>query len=232
MIYIGSTQRIICTTANTVLQYNAPHSGAAWVLPFTLGTGAAGRILGKETGAGNGFRFIFSAVTGLQLNMNGGTQFALRSSDNTVTLGVWQHLAYTYDGTATSSGSHIYVNGVETPYNAPTEGVTPTSNLGQQISIGGRGDNTRSIDGYITEVAVWSTTLSDFEIKQLASARVHGIPYQIQPSFLQGYWPLDDFSEGVLAAGSGSVADRSGKKLDGTPSGSPTAFAEKILSYV
>ena len=231
MIYIGSTQRIICTTANTVLQYNQPHSGAAWVRPFTLGTGAAGRILGKETGTGNGFRFIFSAVTGLQLNMNGAVMFALRSSDNTVSLGVWQHLAYTYDGTALSIGAHIYVNGVETPYNAPTEGLTPTSNLGQTISIGGRGDDTRSMDGFITEVAVWSTTLSVQEIQILASSRVRGTPYQVRPDMLQGYWPLDDFSEGIAAAGSNSIIDRSGKGLNGTPDAGPLALAEQIISY-
>lgn len=85
----------------------------------------------------------------------------------------------------------------------------------------------------IGEAAAWGTNLSLADIALLQS-KIKGIPLQIQPANLKGYWPLDDLPEGGNLAGA-TFVDRSGNGNNGTGSDADASGgqgrAETVLSY-
>lgn len=149
--------------------------------------------------------------------------------------GVEHHILMTIDD-VTDRKIGIYVDGaLDSGGLTTTSGTTATTsnevNIGKQ-NIGGF---ERFFDGSITEVAIWNTVLTVEEISLLASAKVKGMPLQIQPSNLQGYWPLDDQPDGTSFDGDTAV-NRSGNSNNGTGDDGGnntglTAKAEEILSY-
>ena len=95
----------------------------AWVFPRSSGHG---RPIAQKRSSGNvgGYTFEttnspFAPDNGLQFAIwIGGIPKLLQTPANVLTIGAWQHVAATYDGTA----MRIYVNGVEKA-NTPVSGV-------------------------------------------------------------------------------------------------------------
>ena len=89
-------------------------------------------------------------------------------------------------------------------------------------------------DGTATEFFIYDTILTSTEIQALANSYVKHMPLQIQPSSLQGYWPMDDQPDGT-SADTDTVRDLSGNGNDGTgddrTGGVLTWQAENFLSY-
>jgi hypothetical protein len=100
-----------------------------------------------------------------------------------VSLNTWTHIAFSFD---TTNGLLIYVNGVldsTTASGGPLGWTAPT-----QIQWIGYDNNPgRFLNGYISQVAQWGTTLSATEIKALAAGFV---PLKVRPDSLIGYYPL------------------------------------------
>jgi len=109
--------------------------------------------------------------------------------------------------------------------------ITPTTEffIGGRTSAGGYG-------GDVTEVAIWDAALTNAEIALLYNAKVKGMPLQIQPSSLWGYWPLDDEEDGSSADGDTFInrvtpGTADGTGIDGGNNTGLTAKAEELLTY-
>lgn len=86
-----------------------------------------------------------------------------------LTVNTWIHIAYTYNGGVLSTDAAIYINGVETAYQA---GSNPTGvpRAGNGIwAIGGRVEaDTNNFAGRIRQMMVWDRQLAAAEVAALA----------------------------------------------------------------
>jgi hypothetical protein len=182
-----------------------------------------------------------------RLGLTSGYAAICTASGGNATVGTWQHLAATFDGTTV----RLYVNGTQvgsiaaaagwapntqtalrmggTPLNgALSDGVAPGSfNAANQGNSGNRG-----FDGWVDEVAVFPTLLSQATIKShfdAATTNNAGYHAQIVAAGPVGYWGLDetaviapDPSTFPILANSGSLAtDADGTNMWGSLTAQP-----------
>ncbi len=188
----GYTDRIIATIPQTGVLGGGPSSGpipatgtdyslSLWVKPESLnhqllsypyakgksGSGISLGLVGTWDGCGGGGNKI--------LVYNG---YDVVCSKATVSTGVWQHVAFTYqDGFV-----RMYLNGTE----AGSGKIALNDDKNLPITIGGRADNEWSYRGSVDEVKTWSRVLAAEEVKQLSGAVVSPSAFpspSIQPSF-------------------------------------------------
>lgn len=175
---------------------------SAWIYPRSGGVGnTVGGIFNKSaTGLDSGhLRFIMSTNTNPGvirfLKSYSGGDLDTETGANAAPYNQWTHVAVTWPGTSTASNVTFYANGEVIAHAANSNGVT-TKNADAALSmtIGNLGDGSRPFDGLIQDAAVWNVVLTQDEIRQLALSRVSGMPLQIRPSALKGYWPLNECS--------------------------------------
>jgi hypothetical protein len=145
----------------------------------------------------------------------------------TYSVDTWTHIAWVHTG----GTLYAYKNGIEVA-NIPSGN---TISMAYDFLFCGMDNETIVIEGNVDEAATWSVGLSATEIAQLASGRIRGLPLQIQPSNLTGYWPFDDCPDGTSADGLTAI-DRSGNGRnatynDGTNNTGTTCKAGEVLSY-
>lgn len=150
-----------------------------------------------------------------------------------ISLNAWNHVAVTYDADVKTNVPALYINGVSqtvTTIAQPTGGARNDDAAGN-FEIGNRlSDTARTFNGKIDDVALWKgVILTAAEISLIASSKTRMLPLQIQPSFLSGYWKLDDCSDG--AACTGTFRDMTANANTCTPSNNPTGVAGAVLSY-
>ena len=118
-----------------------------------------------------------------------------QASSLPLALGVWTHVACTYDS-AGDKKIRLYVNGVETTYSTQTAGVgAPTDYTAGHLFIGGH-STTYRFDGRISDVRLWNVARSVANILADMNSRLIG-----DEAGLVGYWKLDDRT-GLTAADS------------------------------
>ena len=241
---VGNSGFIQCGSADTMLQENAASSISVWVYPTGDGGGNFGRIISKGTGGtGGDVFFIMGSGNALNFRVNGGTQLVRASSTLVVTRNDWNHVLCTWDGSTTASNVHIYVaralnNWISTEvlYNTTTNGATPTNNANNIIRIGNNQTGSRTFDGKINELAVWTSVLSTQERLLLGISKIKRIPLQVSPSTLVAYWPLDESPDGVVSDTPDMFRDLTGNGNNGNPTNfaggtQPLGAAEEVLSY-
>lgn len=125
-----------------------------------------GKIIAKWSDAAGAFQYLLGVDTGnkcLFAIFNGGTKIALGTT--TLSIGVWHHLAGTYDG----SNVRVYCNGVEEDVTAASGNMSSTG-APVRIGAGSGGSGTEEpFDGDIGHAAIWDAPLSAGEIQSLAN---------------------------------------------------------------
>lgn len=212
---------------------------AVWANPDSMGEGTLGRFTDKTVQLFLN-RTSTSPVTtkSLLFQLNCATTNITRhSADNVVVTGEWHHYAVTWSGGTTASTSvKFYKDGVETSYNATSTNCTGarTSDATNSLLIGNSSGATRTFDGKIGEVAIWSSELTAAQIASLVTDTKR-MPLQVSKSTLVGYWDLLDEEDGssadgdIFYDGSGSANNCTGS--DGANNTGLTAKAEEVLSY-
>src|SRR3990167_8038264 len=168
----GSTDRI--DWASIYTPGANPITVAAWVYfdtvtPATpqyiwhVGTNTNTPSFAMMTGTSGDIRVFVSCATTSQVRP---------SANSTLSISVWTHLLFTWDGTLTDATTiHIYKNGAEVSYATSTNGVGAMLSTAGSWSIGGRiSDDTRNLNGRIAEIATWNRVLVAGEIASLANA--------------------------------------------------------------
>lgn len=138
--------------------------------------------------------------------------------------GKWRAAEITRVGTTIT----LYINGV-------AEGGTFTSATDYThtavnffIGVYGATGTTGRWVGKATEFAIWSTSFNGVDRKN-SNGKVKAMPLQIKPANIKVYLPMDDYPDGTSITG--TVTNRTSKVDPGTPSGSPVATAEEVLTY-
>lgn len=150
--------------------YKQGLSVALWIKPRSGGGGNGGRIIDKDNNNG-GWYFSMNGATGVKLAID---TFSTASPSRLSTLGiklnVWQHVAATWDGSASGSNIHLYINGVLADGTAVNGAGVAESDADTPFAIGNRSvDVARPFDGGIDEVRVYSGVLTAAEIQALAN---------------------------------------------------------------
>lgn len=153
-----------------------------------------------------------------------------------LSVGVLAFIVVTYDGSGTSAGIKIYLNGVlQASSSDEALPYTAMHNQAQPARIGTFFTNPNFTNALIIEIALWGHELSVIEVGQVSNSKVKYMPLQIQPTDLRAYWPMDDGIDGASADGD-TVRDLSGNGNDGVGNDGPnnsglTWTAEEVLSY-
>ncbi len=195
-------------------------SGVGYVISRDNGT-TAGVVIGTELGN--------VSKSMIRLFIRGGTLMDVESSLDAFDINTWTHVVVTHDGSSTAANCHIYINGTETTYVTQSNGATPGDNSAQAIKIGNNDATTRTFDGRLCEMAVWSSALSSGNVTTLygSGAPPRGLPRLVSPTTLQAYWPMDEKASGNTVT---TVYDHSGNSNTGTASGSPVGYTNPLRS--
>jgi len=160
------------------------------------------------------------------------------TSGNNIAIGAeppqntWVNIIVTFYVPNAAWHARIYIDGVDVTTDNLCSSIVATN---EPLTFGSFNETTSFLNGKMSEVAIWSCRLSATEIALLAKSKVKGIPLQIRPASLKGYWPLDDIADGISGDGE-TFADRSGNGNNGTGddggnNSGLTCKAEEVLSY-
>lgn len=132
------------------------------------------------------------------------------STPGDIVTGTWYAVVYTR-----SSGSQVlYIDGAS----KGTSSHAGTFDTSSQKASCGRGFSSETgltfSNGVIGEVVVAAAIWTPTEVYNYSVSRMKYMAQQIQPSYLKGYWPMDDGPDGVSADGD-TVRDLSGNGNDG-----------------
>ena len=94
----------------------------------------------------------------------------------TFNTGEWYHISATYDGSGTTAGADIYVNGVvaSTATKTKSLGYTAMGNKNVNLEIGARTTGSKYADGHIDEFALFDYELSEDAISEIYNIRGSG----------------------------------------------------------
>ena len=219
-----------------------PITVSAWIKPNSTGEGGIGTIVSKmDTGADDGrWMFYMQSTNAIEFFKDDGTpNYVRRSSNSTITIGAWQHVVATWDG---STNMKIYINGTETTYQTSTNGSGARSDAVRNFGIGNINNGSQTFDGLIDDVRVYNRVLSSDEIKRLykigatfkiglknigrratATSTVNVSPKGQLTSGLVGLWSFDGPDMANVTA-----FDRSGNSNNGTLTNGPTRAIGRI----
>lgn len=135
---------------------------SAWIKPSSYGESSQGRIVDKLNTT-NGYALMLnnaSSVGGLRAFVSG---TARTSNNNVIKLGVWQHVALTYDKDAGANNLIFYVNGLAQGTATETGAIANTTS---NLTIGSNAlIQDRDFNGLIDEVKIYNRALSSTEIQ-------------------------------------------------------------------
>jgi hypothetical protein len=148
-------------TSDLLLPFDGAWSLTCWLKPTidTIGGGGAPRVAQRGS-----VPFSLGSPKNIVLDIAGTTNLQLFSNDNSFVFNVWQHFAWTGDGSLTALNYHIYLNGVEVGYKTTQDGNTLTSNSGATLTLGNSVAGDRSTGGSMTDIAIFNRQLSAAEI--------------------------------------------------------------------
>jgi uncharacterized repeat protein (TIGR01451 family) len=173
----------------------------AWVKPSTIGTHIiASKYDSSATGGGASWALLDNGTGRLRFEADGqgSSSRDLDTNSPVLTVGVWQHVAATFD--VATQEMKIYVNGVEVPSTLTGSGaVTSIFNSTAPVRIGAYLDGSgrfNSWNGLIDEVSLYNRALTASEIQAIYNAGSAG-KCKSQQTF------VDDFNRPDGAVGNG-----------------------------
>jgi len=173
---------------------------SVWVNIAGNGLNGLGRII-QKLNASNGY---------FQINMESSTTTIVFSASWATTVGIWRytapsqnvwhHIAVTYDGSSVNNVPTFYIdNASQSLASSQTPAGSRTTD-DTNMYIGNRGDTTRTFNGTIDEIGLWSRLLSSSEISQLYNGG-NGLQYPFGVNV-----PVANFASGSAPQPSSSAA--------------------------
>jgi hypothetical protein len=163
----GSNDRISIGTAD-ILTENGSLAIVAWINPDADQNGA---ILSRRTTAGSAgtvdFRIQNDVTKSLRFRVVGSTSLLRQSVADSISTGVWNHVAVTWDGSTTASNIVLYVNGSEVTYQTTTNGSALYDNSGGTTKIGNIFDNLVQYNGKMDDLAYFTSGIDSTDINDI-----------------------------------------------------------------
>ena len=166
--FTGGGQSVVIPDS-PILELTSTFTIEAWVNLATLTDdphGPGRGIVSKVGGAGgdNGYQFLFeqNMLRG-QFNSpgQGWPQWAVSATVPTLAVGVWMHVAWTYD----QNTMLIYLNGQ--PIATNVIGPQPIATSSSNLRISGDDNGNVMFDGLIDEVSIYTNALSAAQIQAI-----------------------------------------------------------------
>ena len=153
-----------------------PMTVSAWIKPSTVAGEFYSTFVAKSDGGTTKWLIEIDnsspEVNVFEFNIDYATTNLQRStSNNTVSYDVWQHVAVTWDGSASAANVHIYKDGAELTYQTTQDGVgTRDSDAALPLIIGFVTEIAPPLPGLIDDVRIYNRALSTDEISALAAS--------------------------------------------------------------
>lgn len=151
----------------------------------------------NTTDTNNGIIGKFNGSTGWNISLNSGGTVSLQmynsalnrldvSSTNTINGGAWKHIAITKTTSSSASGVEIYIDGVSETKIVNDDTLTSTTVTAHDFEFG---SSSSFLNGYLTEISLFDSSLSSLEVADLYNSGVPVDPRNLglTPSF---YTPL------------------------------------------
>lgn len=169
VLFSGATGQYVDLGDNIQIQSGDQITISAWVYPIE---GTVGGILSNLSAQyGMDFAIIGSGGNPLRLEMYGLSGAMVVTTTTSINYGVWNHIVATYDGSGSTSGMTISLNGVAQSLVAAGSG-TGTIPYTEPTKIG-NDFYEATPNAYIDEVSIWDIALTPTQITALYN---NGLP--------------------------------------------------------
>ena len=205
--------------------FNGGGTVSAWIYPESIGETEA-RLLDKRTNGTGWTLHLLSGEPGvgcaLKLFHNyDGDDGTYTTTNRDITYNQWTHVAIVYDtsGYGASYQAIIYINGSSVALTIVNSTGTVDTDAPNALLIGNTGDQGRTFDGLIDEVAIWDVALDADAVSAIYNS---GTPIALDADSgdydnsgdLQGWWRMGDgdLDDGNIA-GNGLIGDQTNATL-------------------
>ncbi len=196
----GANDRVFLTDALSWDLTIQPFTFEAWIYHEN---GGAGTLYSNRdvNGTTTGQTWRINGSQELQLtiaNSTVGSADIAVSSIATVSVGEWQHVACTYDGSGSAAGVRFYINGIDAGASIGDDGLVGPSISSTAAAIGVRpGSTVNEFEGWIDEMRIWDIEKCDAQIFQNMGCDFVGMENQV--------YSLYRFNQGVGAGDNPTV---------------------------
>jgi hypothetical protein len=226
-LVFDATNDYVIVDSSSSLNDLSSMSISAWIYPETIGEGGiAGWIVHKAsfTAPSNGWQFytLLNDNLGFEADFDGpgDSDLVVYSAAGSLPLSTWSHVVVTWDGSASASNVHMYLNGGELTKDTATDGVgSRVTDAAQDLQIGTDSGTNFSFDGTIDELKVYEAVLSQEQImldynnkKPVLELKMNEnageVAYNSQGAHIPknplGWWKMDEATSGNCT---GTVSD-------------------------
>jgi hypothetical protein len=171
-LMFNGTDGAVNSGINPVLANLPSMTISAWILPNGSGETGWGRIIQKGTSSSTvhppGFWFNLTPDAGLEFSNFNATTNLNRATGTVITMGAWQHVVVTWDGSNSAAGIHMYRNGIEYPYVRNIDGVGARGDdSAGNLWIGNASLMSRTFNGIIDDPRIYNRVLTPAEVMNL-----------------------------------------------------------------
>ncbi len=167
-ILFHGTNDYVNLGSNTVLDNIPAMTISVWIRPNTQGSVNVGRMLDKRgTSSSSGWQLAFGGTRGIDFRVDYSSADLRRVTvNNVIPLNAWTHIAVTWNGSGSSSGIHVYINGVEQAYQSSFNGTgTRVSDAVNNLILGNDAEMSGDFNGVIDNVRIYNRVLTLSEIQ-------------------------------------------------------------------
>lgn len=159
----GINDTVVVNDANS-LDLTNQITVSAWIRP-TVSVSGTRRFVDKGYNTSFAFNGPNSGSNGISVWINNGSRAATAS--DVYQVGVWSHVAFTYNKDAGSDQVKIYVNGALAGTGTYSSAIGVDAN---PVSIGGTSTGSSTLAGQIDDVRMYSRALAPYEIAEQYTA--------------------------------------------------------------
>ncbi len=200
---------------------DTPFTLTAWVKGAVQDSTIAGRMIHGDTYRGWELH-VHGDMNVWLLNTYGPSMIEVHSADLMLD-NTWHHTAFTYDGSSTAAGVHVYLDGVESTGGQTDRLDGSFLSPDAEFNIGTRQNGTaHNFHGNIAEVSVWKAALTP---ENIASIYLNGVPVAARPKFTK----IGTTGNGIKIEWTGSGVLQSAPTVTGpwnNVAGASTPFSE------